>query len=84
MFVSRGRSLGLGRRPGRVGGARVVDARWYAIKPKGMVGISAPACRSAISMPQGLEFAAARLVQVHTAGNDGTEWPMGPPGSGTG
>jgi hypothetical protein len=61
----------------------VVRSRWYAIKPMGMVGISAPACRS-ISVPQGLGFAADRLVQVHTTGNDGTEWPMGPTGVLTG
>ena len=61
----------------------MVGSRWYAIKPKGMDGISAPACRSAISVPQGLGFAAARLVQVHTMGN-GTERPMGRTGDSTG
>jgi hypothetical protein len=62
----------------------VVSSHTYAIKPMGMVGMSAPACRFAISVPQGLGSAAARLVHVHTTGNDGNEWPMGPPGHGTG
>jgi hypothetical protein len=60
-----------------------VNSRWYATKPKGMDGISAPACRSAISVPQGLGFAGVRLVQVHTTSN-GTERPMGRTGDSTG
>ena len=57
---------------------------WSAIKPKGMVGISASACRSAVAMPEGLDLAAARLVYVHTTGNDGGWRPRGLTGDRTG
>jgi hypothetical protein len=62
----------------------VVTSYWTAIKPKGMAGTSASACRSTLAMPQGLDFAAARLVHVHTNGNDGGWRPKGPTGDGTG
>jgi hypothetical protein len=62
----------------------VVGSRWYAVKPSGMAGISASACRIATAMPQGLGFAVSRAVHVHTTGNDGTERPTGPAGGLTG
>jgi len=58
-------------------------SRWYAVKPMGMTGLSAPACPS-ISVPQGFGFAADRPVQVHPKGNGGNGWPMGPTGAPTG
>ena len=62
----------------------MVTSYWSAIKPKGMAGTSASACRSAVAMPQGLEFAAARPVHVHTTGNDGGWRPKGLTGDRTG
>jgi hypothetical protein len=50
---------------------------WYAVKPMGMAGIRARACHSAIAVPQGLGFAGADGVQVHTTGNGSTERPTG-------
>lgn len=78
------RPRGSGAVPARLEEAHVVSSRWYADKPMGTVGISAPVVRSAVFAPQGLELAANGRVQVHITANDGTEWPMGPPGHGTG
>jgi hypothetical protein len=61
----------------------VVTTYWTAIKPKGMAGTGASACRSAVAMP-GLAFAAARLVHAHTTGNDGGWRPKGLTGDRTG
>ena len=55
----------------------MMTLNWSTIKPKGMVGSSASACRSAFTMPKGLEFAAIRQVYVHTTGNDGAGRPTG-------
>jgi hypothetical protein len=69
--------------------------RWYAEKPQGLTGISAPACTLGVSVESRVAgFGHGRVrVQAHThdailaipmTTNDDSAWPMGSPGGSTG